>query len=142
LTNQDTSDASEVTITAQATFYKFENLVSATAYSVRIKVTNLIGDSDWSPDYVTAMTGIEPTRPGILTFDASTRTTLDFSWLPLAGQDTGGTAANPLAITFYHLYMDDGFGGDFALLDSKLGTDPTSHTVRFMQSGRTYRFKF
>ena len=66
----------------QATSYKFDNLDPATDYSVRIKVENLVGESDWS-DSVNATTGIEPTRPGLLTFDASTRTTLQISWLQL-----------------------------------------------------------
>ena len=50
-----------------------------------MKVTSLIGDSDWTPYLVYAVTGIEPTRPGILTYTASTRTTLDFNWQALVG---------------------------------------------------------
>lgn len=106
-----------------------------------MKVSNLLGDSDWTNEYVHAITGIEPTRPGILTFTASTRTTLDFTWSPLVGQDTGGTSPNPLLITYYHLYMDDGFEGEFVLLASIAGTEPTSYTVTYLKSGRTYRFR-
>lgn len=78
-----------------------------------MKVSNLLGDSQWTSEYVRATTGIEPTRPGILTFTASTRTTLDFTWVAIVGQDTGGSSAKPLAITYYHLFMDDGMNGDF-----------------------------
>jgi len=88
-------------------------LLSATEYEVRMKVSNLIGDSVWTSESVKAMTGIEPTRPGIITFTDSTRTTLDFTWVAIVGQDTGGSSANPLTIIYYHLYMDDGQEGDF-----------------------------
>ena len=55
-----------------------------------MKVRNLIADSSWT-DKVVARTGIVPTRPGILTFDATTRTTISFSFSELIGSDTGGT---------------------------------------------------
>ncbi len=108
-------------LTVQATNFRFENLVPATDYVVRIKVNNLVGESDWS-EYVGATTGIEPTTPGILTFSRSTRTTLDFYWELLQGADTGGSDTNPLLITDYFLYIDDGFNGDFHLLDSVNGS--------------------
>lgn len=66
----------EYQLSVQANTHKFLGLEPATDYKVRIKVDNLVGESGWS-DYVTARTGIEPTRPGIFTFVASTRTTLD-----------------------------------------------------------------
>jgi len=140
ITNLSTGIATEVTITVQALMHKFESLISATEYKVRMKVTNLLGDSDWT-DYVQAMTGIEPTRPGILTFTASTRTTLDLSWIAIVGQDTGGTSANPLLITSQFIYMDDGLEGDFQLLATIPGTDAPQYTVQYMSPGRTYRFK-
>jgi hypothetical protein len=120
----------------QATSYKFDNLDPATDYSVRIKVENLVGESDWS-DSVNATTGIEPTRPGLLTFDASTRTTLQISWLQLQGADTGGSDEKPLVITHYHLYIDDGHNGTLKLLDSVDGT-VSSYLVRFLKSGLKY----
>lgn len=55
-----------------------------------MKVNNLVDESDWT-DQVVARTGILPTRPGILTFDGTTRTTIDMSFSELVGSDTGGT---------------------------------------------------
>jgi hypothetical protein len=78
------------TVTVQASSYKFNNLDSAQDFTVRIKVSNLVGDSAWS-DYIPATTGIEPTRPGLITFVSSTRTSLLLQWELLVGADTGGT---------------------------------------------------
>lgn len=72
-----------------------------------MKVSNLVGDSDWS-DPVVATTGVEPSRPGLLVFEASTRTSLSLSWKKLEGDETGGSDAEPLMITFYRLYLDAG----------------------------------
>jgi len=111
-----------VSITVQASDYKFEDLVPATDYECRIKVNNLVGESDWS-DWVPATTGIEPTRPGILSFDATTRTTISLSWTQIVGAETGGSELNEVEITYYHLMIDDGLGGDFRLHSSIPGTD-------------------
>ena len=112
----------------------------ATDYSCRVKVNNLVGESDWS-DYTTARTGIEPTRPGILTFDATTRTTIDISWTKLTGADTGGSDSKPLEIEFYHLYADDGMNGVFNLLNSIDGAQSV-FTIEHLRPGLTYRFKY
>ena len=63
-----------------------------------------------------------PARPGILTFDATTRTTISFSFSALVGEDTGGTDTEPLEIIAYHIYIDNGLGGDFKLLTSLPGS--------------------
>ena len=55
-----------------------------------MKDNNLVDESDWTDEFL-ARTGIVPTRPGILTFYATTRTTIDFSFSDLMGSDTGGT---------------------------------------------------
>lgn len=100
------STSVEVVLSVQALSYKFDNLEPATDYALRIKVNNLVGESDWT-DAVHATTGIEPTRPGLLTFEASTRTTLLVSWQSLQGADTGGSTLSPLEITLYHLSVQD-----------------------------------
>ena len=123
----------------QASSFKFESLLPANDYKVRIKVKNLVGESAYT-DYVQARTGIEPTRPGLLSFDATTRTTIDLSWLLLTGADTGGSDENPLEITHYHLYLDDGLSGAFSLHDTVDGTTST-YTVDHLKSGLTYRFQ-
>ena len=51
-----------------------------------------------------ATTGINPSRPGLLKFDATTRTTISLSWLSIIGADTGGSDTQPLTITNYYLY--------------------------------------
>jgi hypothetical protein len=120
----ETDTSTFYTITVQASTFKFESLLPANDYKVRIKVKNLVGESDYT-DYVQARTGIEPTRPGLLTFVATTRTTIDLSWLLLTGADTGGSDENPLEITHYHLYIDDGLNGPFSLHDTVDGTTST-----------------
>jgi hypothetical protein len=48
-----------------------------------------------------------------MAFVSTSRNSLDISWSSLVGDDTGGTNANPIAITSYDLYMDNGYNGDF-----------------------------
>ena len=103
-----------------------------------MKDNNLVDESDWTDEFL-ARTGIVPTRPGILTFYATTRTTIDFSFSDLMGSDTGGTDLQPLEITHYHIWMDNGMGGDFTLLTSLAGT-VTSYTVPFLVPNLSYRF--
>jgi hypothetical protein len=102
ITDLSTDVAVEHIVSIQASTFKFSALTPATEYAVRIKVNNLVGESDWS-ELVLATTGIEPSRPGLLSFDASTRSTLQLSWQQLEGADTGGSDDNPLVIDFYHL---------------------------------------
>jgi Fibronectin type III domain len=126
-------------LTAQATTYKFGGLKPSTDYRVSIKVTNLVGESD-SSDSVPATTGIEPSRPGLLTFVASTRTTLDLRWELLQGADTGGSDERPLVITYYYLYTDDGLGGQMALRATLDGAT-SEYLIEYLKSGLTYRFR-
>jgi hypothetical protein len=84
-------------VSVQANSYTFSGLNSATTYAVRIRVNNLVDVSDWS-DYSYATTGIDPSRPGLLSFDATTRTTISLSWQSLVGADTGGSDSQPLQI--------------------------------------------
>ena len=114
-------------------------MTPATDYEVRVKVNNLIGESEWT-DFVQARTGIVSTRPGLFTFVATTRTTIDLSFNALMGQDTGGSDSNPLEIINYHIYMDNGMGGDYELLASLDGAT-TSYTVQYLVPGLTYHFK-
>lgn len=65
----------EQVLSVQANSFKFDNLEPATLYSVRMKVSNLVGESVWT-EAIEAITGIEPSRPSILSFDSSTRTSL------------------------------------------------------------------
>ena len=100
---------------------------------------NLVGESDWT-DFVDATTGIEPTRPGFLTFDATSRTTIDLSWLPLTGADTGGSDQNTLTIVGYNLYRDNGLGGPMQLIATIAGAS-NSFRVEYLKAGLPYRFQ-
>ena len=115
-----------------------------------MKVNNLVDESDWT-DAVTARTGIVPTRPGILTFDSTTRTTIYASFTALTGADTGGTDEQPLEVTYYHVYIDSGSlstaehmlnddHSNFKLLTSLPGSQ-TSFTASYLVPHLTYRFK-
>ena len=73
----------------------FRELQPATTYSVRMKVNNLVGESDWT-DSVEATTGISPTTPGMISFDSTTRTSIQLSWSKLEGADTGGASLHPI----------------------------------------------
>jgi hypothetical protein len=130
-----------VTTTIQASSHKFNSLTPGVAYKVRIKVNNLVGESPYSA-LASATPGIELTRPGLLTFTASTRTTLDLKWSALTGEDTGGTVANPIAVSKYHIEMDDGHGGAFKLIASTDGSValPT-YQVKNMSPGLYYKFR-
>ena len=54
--------------------------------------------------------------------------------------DTGGSDSDPLEITWYHLYLDDGLGGEFSLYDSISGA-LNVFTVQYLRPGLEYRFK-
>ena len=103
-------------------------------------MNNLVDESDWT-DQVKARTGIVPMRPDLLAFVETTRTTISLSFNKLAGSDTGGTDLQPLEITDYHIYMDNGMGGEFTLLTSLPGAEST-YTVQFLVPNLTYRFKY
>lgn len=106
---------------------------------MRIKVSNLVATSDWS-NYAYAVTGVEPSRPGLLTFVDTTRTTISLSWNSLVGSDTGGTDTQPLQIVNYNLFRDDGQGGNF-MLESQLLGSANSFVVKYLRAGLKYNFK-
>jgi hypothetical protein len=123
-------------ISVQASSFKFDSLNPATSYSVKIKVNNLVGESEWS-DLVVATTGIESSRPGIISFDASTRTTLSLSWSKLEGANTGGSDSNPLQIIYYHLHVSD---SDSETIHQITG-DQSTFVVTSLQAGKEYKFR-
>ena len=64
-----------IPLSSSAMDYTFTGLNSGSKYLIRIKATNLVGDSEWSQQ-ITAYAGIEPTRPGLITFVSSNRNSL------------------------------------------------------------------
>ncbi len=63
---------------------------------------------------------------------------MQLTWPSLAGEDTGGTLAHPISITSYDLYMDNGYNGDFKLINS---APVTSYLVQYLTPGLMYRFR-
>mmetsp|Transcript_30233 Transcript_30233/g.29546 ORF Transcript_30233/g.29546 Transcript_30233/m.29546 type:complete len:227 (-) Transcript_30233:645-1325(-) len=125
-----------VTLSSAARSYTLTGLTPGHEYQIRIQCENLVGTSDWT-DYITTYAGIQPTNPGLITFLASTRNSLDLQWSLLTGSDTGGTTLNPITMTAYDIYMDNGLGGDFYLVSSVAGN---SDTISFLTPGLMYRF--
>lgn len=76
---------SEVEISAQAIYHTFENVVPGEAYTFRIRAKNLVGYSAWSAATESLFPGVEPTRPGMITFTSTTRTTISFTLAILTG---------------------------------------------------------
>lgn len=70
-------------------------------------------------------------------FSAPTRNSITLTWTAISGTDTGGTAGAPLTLVNYHLYVDDGLGGDFSLETSQTGV---TYTMDYMTPGLLYRF--
>ena len=129
----------EVLVSAQATAHAFDSLIPGQAYTFRIKATNLVGDSEWSDSTQPLYPGVEPTRPGLITFTSTTRTTITFTFSELTGQDTGGTEANPIPLT-YHIYISKDGGTSYGLLIST--TDALAKTASYLSPGLMHYFKY
>jgi len=137
ITNLADSKTTEFVLPQSSFSYIFTGLTSGVHYTMKIKSKNLVGESDWSLPMF-AYAGVEPTRPDIITFVSSTRNTLQLTWPALFGEDTGGTNTNPITITNYDLYMDNGYNGDFKVIYS--GPTP-SYFVQYLTPGLMYRFR-
>lgn len=129
----------EVQVAPEAQSYVFESLVPGNRYSFRIKATNGVGDSAWSDSTSVFYPGVEPTRPGTITFTAATRTSITYSFSALTGQDTGGTDAQPMTPK-YHIYISRKEDQDFELLTTSLTATPL--TAEYLSPGQWYYFKF
>lgn len=135
----DTALETEVVVSAQTTSHAFENLVPGYDYTFRVKATNFVGDSEWSESTAARNPGVEPTRPGLITFTSTTRTTITYSFEGLTGQDTGGSDAHPIPIV-YHVYLSRNNGTDWELLASP--DTVASQTAEFLNPGHIYHFKY
>jgi hypothetical protein len=101
--------------------YTFDNLTPGRRYSFQIKAGNLVGESPWSNSTEELKPGVEPTRPGQITFTGTTRTSITYSFNGVTGQDTGGTDALPVTTT-YLVYMSLNETNDFQLIASPAAT--------------------
>lgn len=129
----------EVPLPAQAKSFIFEGLVPGYSYTFKIKAANLVGESDWSEITEVFYPGVEPTRPGSITFTATTRTTISYIFSALVGQDTGGTDAEPIPIT-YRVYMSRQEAENFRLIAEPLLAE--EQTAEFLSPGEWHYFKF
>ena len=75
----------ETGIAPEATAHTFTGLLPNHNYRFRIKATNIKGTSDWSDYTVQIRPGVQPTRPGLITFPSTTRTTIDYTFELLTG---------------------------------------------------------
>lgn len=129
----------EVLLPAQAHTHTFETLLPGRAYTARIKATNLVGESDWTGSTGLLYPGVEPTRPGLITFTATTRTSITYAFAGLTGQDTGGTDAVPIPTT-YRIYMSTQEATGFRLIASPLLATP--QTAEHLSPGVWHYFRY
>ena len=104
-------------------------------YSFSYKATNVIGDSTLSP-LLSIPVADQPSKPTAVALLDHSYSTISVSWSKSA--NTQGTLG---VITGYHLYMDNGYHEDFALVFNGEGLpDVRSFVAAGLVSGRPYRF--
>lgn len=108
-------------------------------YRFRLIAENLVGQSFWSANSTDIPAGVEPTRPGVITFSNTTRTTISYSVQPLIGQDTGGTDASPIT-TVYHVFVSRNAGADFEPLATV--ADGSVQLAERLTPGLLYWFRY
>lgn len=133
------SQETEVEVSASTTTHMFSSLIPGQDYTFRVKATNFVGASEWSAYTPARNPGVEPTRPGTITFTSTTRTTITYSFEGLTGLDTGGTDAHPIPIT-YHVFLSRNNGTDWEPLVSP--TAAVSQTAEYLTPGHLYLFKY
>ena len=129
----------EIEVSALTSAHMFVTLVPGQDYTFRVKATNFVGASEWSEYTEVRNPGVEPTRPGVITFSSTTRTTITYAFEGLIGLDTGGTDAYPIPIT-YHVFLSRNNGTDWEPLVSP--TAAVSQTAEFLSPGHLYHFKY
>ena len=118
--------------------YTITGLLPGEKYLVYVKAHTAFGDSDFTASAVEAYPGVVPVTPSAVTFTTITRNSITISWTAIAGEDTGGTIANPIALDSYNLYMTSEYGGEYYLVTS---TSSTTYTVLYLNPGTMYQFK-
>ena len=99
-----------MSLTPETLSHTFESLEPGAYYRFRMTATNVVGESFWSEYTEHIPAGVEPTRPGVISFESTTRTTINYKVQTLTGLDTGGTDAAPMAMSNsdsagYHGYI-------------------------------------
>jgi len=122
-----------VTTDADASSEVLSGLVTGGTYGIRMKVTNLIGASEYS-DVVYLVCAGKPSAPGAPSAESSTRSSITLAWNEPADDGESPT-------TGYSVYMNELAVGDWGLLYVGEGY-PTrqSHTVEGLEEGQSYRF--
>jgi hypothetical protein len=129
----------ETAIAPEAVAHTFASLLPGYFYQFRIKATNIVGTSAWSEYTAAVRPGVQPTRPGLISFTATTRTSIDYTFVELTGQDTGGTDAEPIPLV-YHVYISKNGGVDYELLVSS--TDNLNKVAEYLTPGLVHFFKY
>jgi len=83
--------------------------------------------------------GVEPTRPGLISFASTTRTSINYTFVNLTGQDTGGTDAQPIPLV-YHVYISKNQGADYELLTTS--GNNAEKTAEYLTPGLVHYFKY
>jgi len=118
--------------------HSITGLTPGTLYYINIKAITIFGDSGFLSAPLEAYPGVAPTSPSSVTFDSVTRNSITVSWAGLVDEDTGGTSANPIAISSYNLYMRKSTETEYKLIAQ---TTSTTYTATYLKSGILYKFK-
>jgi hypothetical protein len=133
-----TSISTTATLSPSLNSYLTTALIPGRLYEINIKCRNKIGDSEWLLEPIQAYPGVLPTSPPPVTFPSVTRNSITLTWSVVTGQDTGGTTLQPITVTNYLVFMDNGFGGSFTQVGS---TTSNTFTMNLLKSGLPYKFK-
>lgn len=133
-----TSLTSQITLSPSLNSYLTTSLIPGRLYQINIKCVNNIGSSDWLLSPINVYPGVIPISPEPVTFPSVTRNSITLTWNNVVGQDTGGTNLQPISVTSYLVFMDNGFGGAFTQVGS---TASNSFTMTLLKSGLPYNFK-
>jgi len=93
------------TTLSDVTSHSITGLIPGQKYEINIKAITAHGDSGFLNSALIAYPGVIPTSPEAVTFPSVTRNSIVVDWTDLINEDTGGTAANPIDIDSYNLYM-------------------------------------
>jgi hypothetical protein len=114
---------------AHTVTYASDNIISGKVYSFRFKAFNSKGFSDYSEILRVAATSVPAkAQTPLVDYSFSSETSIYVSWeLNKDGLGEGGK------ISGYKLYMDDGKGGDFAVVFDSVGSNAQINSFRATQ---------
>ncbi len=139
VTHKDTVTSTTTTTTLSIVrTHTLSSLIPGRKYEINIKAKTAFGDSGFLSDPLVAYPGVKPTSPSTVTFDSVSRNSITMSWTILTDEDTGGTAANPISIDSYNIYMKKTTEASYQLLAQ---TTSNTYTATYLKPGVMYKFK-